>query len=692
MYSLIDTWPLVLSFFSMSIAVLIAFEFVSRIYKSSENSSKGLLISFALFTGTGVWANHLLISLAFHHAKEFNHSPSMLLAGWVFSSLLGYIALKVASKNHFNLIAFVNHSIIAGACVFMLFYCTLIAMHDATQIGFKLEATLFALILSALVCFIISLLVFWIRNYIGEYPILVKIIFACIASTSILATHLSLNNATVVLNSIVHEPTGLLNNQLAGTIIALSVVCVFLLAFVVILFYEKFGNAMFSFKLFSLGIIDKHASHSEIDSLTELPNRKGFLENLKTAINHSSQNESVSALAYIDLDHFKPINDKYGHHIGDAVLVTVAHRLQAAIREGDTAARLGGDEFAAIIKHIEFDKDITPIVDRIVSSIGMPFFINGQQIEISCSVGVAIYPRDGDIEKLMISADSAMYKAKANGRNQFKIYDAELESASNNMQMMQADLLAAIARNQFSLLFQPKLDCKTHLFAGAEALIRWNHPTKGVILPKEFIPVAEHLGLIDQINDWVMQEACRTIGRAKAKGVDLNVSINLSKQAFRNKHLVNQAVDYIAQFGASAENLTIEIKETSGVRDEALFNQLIAQFKAANIRITLDDFGLHPFTLNYLQDLNVDEIKIDKIFVSRLTSNAESWKLVDVLINLAHTLHINVVAEGIENETQSNVLTQLGCNHMQGYLFSAPIVEADLHHFYKQRQLIFNYT
>jgi diguanylate cyclase len=681
-----NIWFLILSVLMTGIAILIAFQFVDRIYESTNADRKRLLSYFSVFTGTGLWANHLLISLAFHDANELTHNPSMLVIGWAFALVISCIVLTLASKRHFNLPSFAIGSIIASLCIFMLFYCTLLAMHNASDLQFVVGPTIYALLLSALGFFIIALLKFWINDYVGKNPLLMKLLFAYLIAGLILVIHLTLDNATVFLGADESVQTSMLQNKLMGTIISLAFLCLFLLVFVFMLFYEKHGNTLFTFSLLSADKSAANESQSMVDNLTKLPNRKGFQYNLNTAINRSNQSGHILALAYIDLDHFKPINDRYGHHVGDLVLTSVAQRLQAAVRGCDSLARLGGDEFTALIEDIESDDDILPIVERIVNSISLPFYVNGQQIEISCSVGVAIYPRDGDIEKLMICADSAMYKAKADGRNQFKFYDAELEFASNEMLDMQRDLRIAIEHNQFALLFQPKLDCKTQLFIGAEALIRWNHPTKGIVMPKDFISVAEHLGLIDEINDWVTREACRAIGDAKSNGIDLNLSINLSKHRFRNKNLVAETIRHLNNYSVQAKNLTVEIKETSGVRDEALFNQLIAEFKAAGIRIALDDFGLHPFTLNYLQDLNVDEIKIDRSFVSKLNSQVESCKLIDVLINLAHTLNINVVAEGIENELQRNVLTQLGCNHMQGYLFSKPIPENSLHTFYKQHQ------
>jgi diguanylate cyclase (GGDEF)-like protein len=684
-----DTWLILLSALASSLAMFATFGFVNRLYLSTVQTKKILLPIYALTVGSGLWSIHFINWLAFHHAATLDFSIPTMFGAYLAAVLVGFITCYVASKKTVALSIFTVCGLVAGLSSYAMFYLCASALYGASNISVIPMALFSALLTSICISFLALITLSWMKQYDGKNPLSIKILFSFLTSIAIIGLHITFNASIVTdTNSIFVASKPLINKNMLVTLILLMVACLFLLVFAIANLYEKFGNNMFK-----LNFISPNRDSSVIeskDALTQLPNRRAFRQLLEASSVRYTRAGNTIALAYIDLDHFKPINDQYGHHVGDAVLKIVAQRLQTAVRGCDSVARLGGDEFAALIEDIESDNDIVPIIERIVNSISQPLYVNNQQLEISCSVGVALYPRDGDIEKLMICADSAMYKAKANGRNQFKFYDTELASASNHMQIMQADLLTAIAKNQFSLLFHPKIDCKTQLFVGAEALIRWNHPTKGIILPKELIPVAEHLGLIDQINDWVIKEACRAIGRAKSKGIDLNVSINLSKQAFRNKHLVNQAIGYLKQFGASAENLTIEIKETSGVRDEALFNQLIAQFRAVNIRIALDDFGLHPFTLNYLQDLNVDEIKIDKIFVSRLTTNPESWKLVDVLINLAHTLNINVVAEGIENETQSSVLAQLGCNHMQGYLFSVPIVESDLYHFYNQRQLSFS--
>jgi EAL domain-containing protein (putative c-di-GMP-specific phosphodiesterase class I) len=257
---------------------------------------------------------------------------------------------------------------------------------------------------------------------------------------------------------------------------------------------------------------------------------------------------------------------------------------------------------------------------------------------------------------------------------------------------MQRDLKNAIENNEFSLLFQPKVDCKTQSPVGAEALIRWNHPTKGVVLPITFINAAERFGMIDKINDWVVEETCRTIYRAKKADIDLKVSINLSRQQFRNPNLVAEMTNILKRYEVPSSNLIVEIKETTAINNVAQFKLLLAQLKAANIKVALDNFGSQPFALNYLLDLNVDELKLDKLFIATVNEDKASRGLVDAVIRLAHALNLNIVAEGVETEAQRVALAELDCDHMQGNLFSKPIPEEKLFKLFKRLGINFEST
>ncbi len=685
-----DIWLTLLSLMQSSLAMFVTFSFVNRIHFSSKADRQFLLPIYSVAVGSGIWGIQFVNFLAFQSENVFQFSTLVMLASWFFGWLVGLIICHISSKKLTSFPLLIFGSLVAGLSSYAMFYLATIAIHTPNNITLDPLPLLIALFLVVTLCLLTMLTLSWMKEYTGENALLIKLILSLITAAAVIGLHISFS-ASIILQSDVtialeHAAS---NKKMLAAIISLSIACLFLLTFVVAMFYEKHGYKIFSFKRFETEKVTEYSLLNMMDGLTNLPNRVGFQHNLENAISRSQRSGKTIALAYIDLDHFKPINDNYGHQVGDVVLASSANRLNAAVRGCDSLARIGGDEFIAIIEGIKSNEDIFPIVERIVYSINQPFLIDNQKIEISCSVGVAIYPGDGDTDKLMACADAAMYKAKENGKNQFKFYDAEIELAADKMLELQRDLMLALENEEFSLVFQPKVDCKTMTPIGAEAFIRWNHPTKGLLNPKLFIHAAERFGLINQINNWVIEEACVAIYRAKESNIDLNLSINLSRIQFRNSSLVDETIKCLDKYGVPAQNLTLEIKETTAVRNEAQFKLLIAKFKAANIKIALDDFGLNPFTLEYLQELHVDELKLDNVFVAKVNENPDSHALVDAVIRLAHAFNLNVVAEGVETETQRKALAELGCDHMQGYLYSKPIPEAELLHLFKSQPINF---
>jgi diguanylate cyclase len=685
-----DIWLVLLSLTASSFAAFVTFSFVNRLYHTNATSRHVLLPIYSIAVGGGLWGVHFVNWLSFHNENAFQLSTPELLASMFAAIVVGFVICYTSSKKIMPFRQLITSGLIAGLCSYVMFYMFAIALYAFTNVAIDPISLLIALILAIIVSMLGMLSLSWMKEYVGENSLLVRVILSLVIAATLIGLHITFS-ASIFLQNISSTTANIVltDKKLLAAIIALSVACLFLMVFAVAMFYEKAGK-----NLFKLNILNRKknldASVFEAkDALTNLSNRRAFLHQLETAAGRCERTGNTLAVAYIDLDHFKPINDNFGHHVGDAVLTTVAQRLQAAVRGCDTVARLGGDEFVALIEEIKSDQDIIPIVDRIVQSIKDPFTVNHHQIEISCSVGIAIYPRDGNTEKLLICADTAMYKAKENGKNQFRFYDAEIEFAADQMQEMYGDLQVALEQNQFKLVYQPKFDCQTHLAVGAEALVRWDHPLKGLLSPKDFIAEAERFGYVNAINEWVMEEVCRTIQHAKKDGVDLNVSINLARQQFRNANLVHEVTEVLRRFDVPASNITFEIKETTAIKNEKQFKLLLAQFKLAKIKIALDDFGLHPFTLAYLQELNIDELKLDKLFISKMTRSKPARALVDAVIRLAHALGFNVVAEGVETTEQRNMLAELGCNHMQGYLLSRPVPEDQLFALFKQLSINF---
>ncbi|MGQ0442922.1 MAG: EAL domain-containing protein, partial [Methylophilaceae bacterium] len=661
-----DIWLLLISALAGTVAVLVAFNLVARIFTSSIALKKVLLPSFALLAGTALWANHLLISYAFHHESQRSGSTALTFTIWVLAIVIGFIVLNDASKRDFKISTLLGNSAIAGLCTFGMFYCDMACIYSTSGLLFDNFAVPFTLLFTTGVITAIAMLFFWIKSYNGRYQILVRLFTAHIIALSIIAIHFAFYHAIMPSTELNYDGNAYINAKLMGIIVALSFVSVFLLLFVVILFAEKYSHQLFKFSFFDANKNAALLTQQVLDSLTKLPNRKSFQQHLESAAKRSDRAGTTFALAYIDLDHFKPINDQYGHHVGDAVLTTIAHRLNTAMRGCDFLARIGGDEFVAIFEEIKSDDDISPIADRIIKSIRESFTVLTVPIEISCSMGIAIYPKDGDLDNLIVCADAAMYKAKEGGKNQFRFFDTEIESTSKQTILMQRELRNAIGNNEFFLALQPKVDCETQSPIGAEALIRWRHPSKGIILPDGFLPDAKRFGLINQINDWVLEECCRIIYRAKKTGIDLNLSINLANEQFRNPNLVEEIKLLLKKYKLAAHNLTFEIKEATAIKNQAQFKLLLSKFKKAQIKVALDDFGSHPISLTYLQDLQVDEVKLDKVFVHDIDSNTGTKALIDAVIRLAHALNLSVVAEGVETEKERETLVSLGCNHMQG--------------------------
>ena len=673
-----DSWLLTLSLLIASVVTLIAFSFVEILYTAPTQKKKLLQTIFSVVLGTAIWANHILLSYAFKldEGQARNIFPSMTLLAWGFAVVTAALVLNGATRSLLKHSTALGLGSIAALSLLGLYFFDCASIHGVQSIHTDLTKASIAVLFTCAVITGLVMLLSWLKSYAGKNIIEVKLVSALIVALNVAAIHAAFDRAFAHGES----ASGTLpdNMKFMGIIIALATLSAVLISYVLILFFEKHGVQIFQFSLFNREKNTELETKNLRDSLTKLPNRLCFQQHLNSAAKRSDRLGSSFALAYIDLDGFKPINDQYGHTIGDNVLTKVAERLNATMRSCDFVARIGGDEFVAIIGEIKSNEDISPILERMLNSIKEPFMVNDILIEISCSIGIAIYPKDGDLDKLIVNADTAMYKAKENGRAQYRFYDEEIESATDQLLMLQRDLCLAIEKNEFSLQFQTKIDSKTQQPVGAEAFIRWQHPVRGEILPMEFIAAAERFGLINEIGNWVVSECCRVISQAKSANIDLNISINLSSHQFRNPNLVRDILMAIKYYDVNPSNLTFEIKETVAINNQGQFKHVLSQLNETGIHVALDDFGLHPISISYLQQLNVKELKLDKIFVSAINESSTSRDLITGVIRLAHAINLKVVAEGVETELQRDALVALDCDMMQGYLFSEPVSEESL--------------
>jgi diguanylate cyclase (GGDEF)-like protein len=404
------------------------------------------------------------------------------------------------------------------------------------------------------------------------------------------------------------------------------------------------------------------------DPLTDLPNRASLRDHLQQALARVHRGEMV-ALHYIDLDHFKNVNDTLGHLIGDELLKGAAGRLKSCVRETDIVARLGGDEFAVVQTKIERPNDAAILAQRIQEVIRQPFFIDGQEATVDASIGIAIAPTDGNgVEELVKSADIAVYAAKASGRSAYRFFELEMDERVKERRAIESGLRNALVNGEFKLYYQPIVNLQTNRISSFEALIRWFHPERGLIPPSDFIPVAEECGLIIAIGEWVMRQACHD---AVGWPDDIKVAINLSPVQF-NKHLVRSVVSALASAGLPPRRLELEVTESVLMQNTFATLATLNQLHELGVKFSMDDFGTGYSSLSYLRSFPFDKIKIDRAFVRDLSEHENSTAIIRAVTLLAKSLDMMTTVEGVETEEQLERIRALGCTEMQGYLYSPP--------------------
>lgn len=411
------------------------------------------------------------------------------------------------------------------------------------------------------------------------------------------------------------------------------------------------------------------------DTLTKLPNRAFFLEQLRRTLASAKRAERRAALLFCDLDNFKDVNDSLGHDKGDLLLQEIAERLSSCIRQGDTLSRLGGDEFVLLLPSVKADRDAVMVARKIKEQLARPFNLDGHEVYTSPSIGIAFYPDDGDtVNTLLKHADMAMYAAKARGRNRYQFFSEDMHKRAIERMQLEAGLRQAIERQEFQIVYQPQYRLATGKLEAVEALVRWRHPQRGVIMPARFIPIAEETGMIYAIGDWVLRTACAQLREWLDAGYpDLRVAVNLSGRQFAEPDLVEDVRAILAEVGLPATHLELEITESVLMHDAALAITTIEALRQDGVRLTIDDFGAGYSSLMYLRNLPVNRLKIDQAFVRDIDKDERNAAIAAAIIGLGNSLGLDVVAEGVETPEQAAVLATLGCPMVQGYHFARPL-------------------
>lgn len=417
--------------------------------------------------------------------------------------------------------------------------------------------------------------------------------------------------------------------------------------------------------------LEHQATH---DSLTDLPNRVLLIDRIQQTIASAIRRKEHFAIFFLDLDRFKLINDSLSHKVGDELLFAVAKRLSTVLRKEDTLARLGGDEFVMIIPELAKNENVVNVAQKVLTSFDQPFHVAGREISISTSIGISLYPNDGKkVSTLLKNADLAMYNAKEHGGNQFKFYIPKLNQELSKRLQQESELRKALANHEFFLLYQPQFDIKKNNLIGVEALLRWRHPQKGIILPLDFIPVAEESGLIIPIGEWVIHEVCNQLKTWQKNNLPLvRVSINVTTQQLKQVNFATTLEKILKQHGVNPKYLEIEITENVIITHVEI-QQMIQEIKKIGVKIVLDDFGTGNSSLNYLKKLHFDRLKIDQSFVQNIAKSRSDEVIIEAIIAMARSFNFKVLAEGVENQKQINFLKEKNCDGIQGFLFSGPV-------------------
>jgi len=420
---------------------------------------------------------------------------------------------------------------------------------------------------------------------------------------------------------------------------------------------------------------DKIQHQANYDSLTHLPNRFLALDRLTQHINEAHRNNEKVAVLFLDLDDFKKVNDTLGHETGDKLLIETSIRLLKGVRSEDTVGRLGGDEFIILINNLKSANEVQPIAHQLINQLHTPFCIENRDLIVTASIGIAIYPDNGsDSAALLRHADSAMYHAKSLGRNTYSFFTDEMNEEVSRRLVLEEQLHSALERNEFNVVYQPKIEPISEKIIGAEALLRWENKALGSVSPKEFIPIAEQTGIIVSIGEFVLNTACKqTVQWQNSYDKNLTIAVNLSPRQFRDSHLVESINNILSSTKMKPETLELEITEGVLMNATQQNDHALEELNKMGIQLAMDDFGTGYSSLSYLRQYPFDVVKIDQSFVRDITTDIADKELINAAIAMAHGLKLQVVAEGVETKEQLDILKALKCDFIQGYYFSKPI-------------------
>ncbi|HWB33072.1 MAG TPA: EAL domain-containing protein [Acidobacteriaceae bacterium] len=658
---------------SLGIAILASYtalDMAGRVMETRGRASRLWWISGSVAMGFGIWSMHFVGMLAFKLPMPMNYDPAITFLSLLIGIASSAFALWMVCRRVLNWPRLCYGAVLMGAGVCTMHYMGMAAMQ--IRPGIRYIPSLFAL--SVVIAVVASGTALWIAFRLRRRSSRVKLLragAAVVMGIAIAGMHYTgMAAARFPVGSMcTTSHTSLSSDSLALLIIVFSL-CGLSIALI---------TSFLDYRASVLASSLAHA-HEELqflalhDPLTKLPNRTLLEDRLDQEMKKSVRSQTPFSLFFLDLDGFKQVNDAFGHHVGDALLVEVAERIQSAVRASDTIARVGGDEFV-LVAGIPDPGYAANFADKLIQLIRAPFAIAGHDCQVTVSIGIAVY--DGDEcggQELLKKADAAMYHAKVLGRNNYCFFDVSMnEDAQEKLQLLH-DLRVAVEHRELVLYYQPKFDARSGVMTGVEALIRWQHPARGLVLPADFIPLAEKIGLILSIGEWTLNEACRQISEWRSDGYsNWTIAVNLSAVQFNHPGLVDLVGRCLERYHIPPDCLILEITESTAMYNPEASMAVLRRLCQMGVRISIDDFGSGYSSLLYLKQLPAGELKIDRGFVRDLEEKGEDAAIISAIVALGRTLDLEIVAEGVETIAQQEFLTRLGCNSLQGFLLGRPM-------------------
>ncbi|MDB5983653.1 MAG: histidine kinase [Pseudomonas sp.] len=663
-----------ISVFVAMLASYTALDLTGRIATATGRTAYLWIGGGALAMGIGVWSMHFIGMLAFHLPVELSYDLPITLLSLLIAILSCGFALWLVSQPQLPWLQLCFGALIMGAGISGMHYCGMAALRMQPAIDY--DPALFGA--SLLIAVSASAAALWIAFRLRQqtpYVRLARGAAAVIMGIAIVGMHYTAMAAANFAEGSVCGAvgSGLPANGLDKLVLvtSLAVLTIALLTSILDARMEARTAELSN----SLSVANRELTQLALhDTLTSLPNRVLLADRIEQSMRKVDQQGGCLALMFMDLDGFKPVNDAFGHHMGDQLLRQVAMRLRANLDGHSTLARIGGDEFVLLVELDSLD-DAPTLAAQQVTLIAQPFAVADHSLQVSASIGIALYPGNGQTQhELLMNADAAMYHAKGAGKNGYSFFDVSMNTNARNQLQLLNDLRLALKDEQFCLYYQPKFDAGTGLPIGAEALLRWHHPEQGLLLPDKFIGLAEKTGLIIPIGDWVLNEACRQMRVWYEQGyTHWRIAVNLSALQFCHKGLVNSVSRALEVHQLPANSLTLEITETTAMSDADASMTVLQQLSEMGVDLSIDDFGTGYSSLMYLKRLPANELKIDRGFVRDLEHDSDDAAIVSAIVALGHALGLRIVAEGVETDTQQSFLTKLGCNSLQGFLLGHPL-------------------